>query len=308
MGNVTARSYGGAGFTLSSPATEIIGTYSERTSVVGLEKLDAVGRRDLLASLNRLTKVNPSRTAHLIVKKIPTQHIGLGTKSSLLLGALVATTLVSRQAVSRQLIQKLSERGGASGVGVNTFFQGGFVADAGHATQESGTLAPSSRRVPTQIPPVVSGVKIPKRWVFYLLLPPGDRFSGKKEREFFERNTPLPRSEVLESIALLYHGVVPAVLGDDLALLKTSIAGLHKVGFKKRELGAQSEYTKCLITHFSGIEGCAVGLSSMGPLVYVVTDESDRGLRSEVERACDKYETRLIEICRGRNRGFEALE
>jgi beta-ribofuranosylaminobenzene 5'-phosphate synthase len=155
---------------------------------------------------------------------------------------------------------------------------------------------------------VVSRVSIPKRWVFYLLLPPGKRFSGKEECEFFERNTPVPRSEVLDTIALLYHGVVPAVLGEDLALLRASLAGLHKVGFKRRELGAQSEYAKRIMAHFGNIESCAVGLSSMGPLVYVVADESDLHFRSEVARACERFNARLMETCKGRNKGFEVIE
>jgi beta-ribofuranosylaminobenzene 5'-phosphate synthase len=206
------------------------------------------------------------------------------------------------------LLQGVSRRGGASGVGINAFFQGGFIADAGHDQKDCPALGPSSRRIPDKIPPVVSRVSTPKRWVFYLLLPPGKRFSGKREREFFEQNTPVPRSEVLDTIALLYHGVVPAVLGEDLALLKSSIAGLHKVGFKRREMGAQSEYAKHLMAHFGAIESCAVGLSSMGPLVYVVTDESDRNFRLEVGRACDKFRARLIGACKGRNRGFEVIE
>lgn len=308
MGNVTPRSYGGAGFTLSSPVTEIIATHGQRTSVRGLEKLDSTGRRDLVASLDRLSKLNPSQTARLIIKSIPTQHVGLGTKSSLLLGALAATTLVNEGIVSRPLLQRVSERGGASGVGVNAFFQGGFIADAGHDQRDCPTLGPSSGRIPGKIPPVVSRVNIPNRWVFYLLLPPGRRFSGLEERKFFKQNTPVPRSEVLNTIALLYHGVVPAVLGEDLALLKTSIAGLHAVGFKRRELGAQSEYTKRLMAHFGKVESCAVGLSSMGPLVYVVADESDRSFALEVGRTCNKFKASLIETCKGRNRGFEVIE
>lgn len=308
MGNVTARSYGGAGFTLSSPVTEIIATHSQRTSVQGLKKLDSIGRRDLVASLDRLSKLKPSQTARLVIQNIPTQHVGLGTKSSLLLGSLAATTLVARETVSRKLLQKISGRGGASGVGVNAFFQGGFIADAGHDQKDCPTLGPSSGRTPGKIPPVVSRVNIPKRWVFYLLLPPGTRFSGQRERKFFEQNTPVPRSEVLDTIALLYHGVVPAVLGEDLALLKSSIAGLHEVGFKLRELRAQSEYARRLIAHFGNIESCAVGLSSMGPLVYVIADESDRSFGLEVGRACNKFKARLIETCKGRNRGFEVIE
>jgi len=73
-------------------------------------------------------------------------------------------------------------------------------------------------------------------------------------------------------------------------------------------LNAQSESVKRILAHFSTIEGCAAGLSSMGPLVYVIADESDRHLDSQIVDICAKFGTRLLEKCKGRNSGFEVVE
>lgn len=303
MGNATARRYGGAGFTLSAPVTEISATvHPSRTQVSGLSKIDADGKNDLLAALARWAQSNEGCYARLSIKKIPTQPIGLGTKTSLVMGALAASTLVGGKRIFPEGIQKLSGRGGASGVGINTFFHGGFIADGGHSVEPGVSFVPSSRRIPTDVPPIVSRLNIPKSWRFHLFLPRGTRFSGNAERQFFIQNTPVPQSEVRESIALLYHGVVPAVATADLGLLKRSLTDLHQIGFKKREFHGQSEDGNGLVRYFSSIDDCAVGLSSMGPLVYVI---SSRPLDLEVKRAYREFNSKLICVSLGRNKGFE---
>jgi beta-ribofuranosylaminobenzene 5'-phosphate synthase len=303
MGNVTSRTYGGAGFALSSPATEIIAERSSgRTEIAGLEMLDADAQAGLRACVNRWAQLNKSAHVHIKIHRLPIQHIGLGTKTSLLMGTLAAATLAAGKEISQSAIQTLSGRGGASGVGVNTFFHGGFVADAGHPARKDLSFAPSSRRISHAVPPILSRVPIPERWQVYLFLPSGRRFSGNAEQEFFTKNTPIRRSEVLDSIALLYHGVVPAVLTADLSLLKESLANLHKVGFKKRELAAQSEDVKAIIAYLDSIRDCAVGLSSMGPLIYAI---SERTISAEVEDIKKTFNVDLLATCSGRNRGFE---
>src|SRR6187397_3143910 len=60
------------------------------------------------------------------------EHVGLGTKTAVILGALQAAAIASGYKVSRAELQLLSGRGGASGVGIHAFFIGGLVIDAGH--------------------------------------------------------------------------------------------------------------------------------------------------------------------------------
>lgn len=307
LGNATFRKYGGAGFTLSGLPTEIVATRSRRIVVRDSGKLDVQGKKDLVSALQRLSDIAPLAKAQVTVRQLPPQHIGLGTKTSLLLGALMASSLAAGIRLPRSLLQQISSRGGTSGIGINTFFQGGFLTDAGHDPAESDRFAPSSSRRPIEIPPVLCRASIPQQWLFYLLLPSGRRFSGGLEQEFFKQNTPIQKAEVLQSIGLLYHGVLPAILTNNLKLLKASIERLHETGFKNKELKAQPKVVRDIIYSFKDIPGCAIGLSSMGPLIYVIANKRNHQVHSQVEQVCKFTNTNMLGVYAGRNRGFEVI-
>jgi len=202
MGNVTCRRYGGAGFALSDPVTQIRAERSTGITIEGVGSLDIAGQHDLKSALERLHMIDATLEANVVVEKVAPQHVGLGSKSSLILGALAATVLANGKSVSPNLLQTVSGRGGASGVGINSFFCGGFVTDGGHAHVQGANLVPSSARRPTDIPPVLCHISIPPQWNFHLLLPKGVRFSGQSELDFFAKNTPIPKAEILEAIGL----------------------------------------------------------------------------------------------------------
>jgi beta-ribofuranosylaminobenzene 5'-phosphate synthase len=210
--------------------------------------------------------------------------------------------------LSQRLLQRLSGRGGASGIGINSFFKGGFLTDGGHNLIPSHNFAPSSAHSLPDIPPVICRISIPHKWLFYLVLPSGCRFSGGQEQKFFEQNTPIPKNEVLEVISLIYHGVVPAFLTNNLKLLKISLFHLHKTGFKKRELQHQSSNVKNVMRLFDNIPGCAVGMSSMGPLLYIVSNKKDEEVNKNIKNLCMDNNIELICTCYGRNRGFEVIK
>jgi beta-ribofuranosylaminobenzene 5'-phosphate synthase len=307
LGNTTFRKYGGAGFTLSGLPTEVAATCGRSIVVRDLCKLDDQSKKDLVSALQRLSDIAPLTKAQVIVRQLPPQHIGLGTKTSLLLGALMAASLAAGVRLPKSLLQQISGRGGTSGIGINTFFKGGFLTDAGHNPAQSGGFAPSSSRRSIETPPVLCRVSIPQQWVFYLLLPRGRRFSGSLEQKFFKQNTPIQKAEVLQSIALLYHGVLPAVITDNLTLLKGSIERLQKTGFKNRELKVQPKVVRDIIYSFKDTPECAVGLSSMGPLIYVIANKKNQQVNSQVELVCKVTNTNLLGIYAGRNRGFEVI-
>src|ERR1035441_9185942 len=142
--------------------------------------------------------------------------------------------------LTQHQLQVLSGRGGTSGIGVNAFFKGGFLVDGEHISQRDDPFLPSRLRLGFEPPPTINRTRIPENWSFRLLLAPGRRLHGRGELEFFAQNTPIPAAEVFKTIALVYHGLIPAVASGDLHLLRETLQSIHKVGFKRRELTAQS--------------------------------------------------------------------
>src|SRR5439155_438082 len=201
LGYATLRRYGGAGFSINSHPIKIVAHRSTRLVVNGLHRLDPRGRGDVMDALVRLRRYlgHPLNVA-LSVRQMPPQHIGLGTKTALLLGILKGASLVAGRHIDRPALQRLSGRGGASGVGVNSFFIGGFIADGGQHRDilaKRRRFGPSSATTAIRVPPVLARTHVPRGWRFHLILPKGSSYAGKSEIRFFEHNTPVQAGEVL---------------------------------------------------------------------------------------------------------------
>lgn len=307
LGRATPRAFGGAGFSLSGPELRVVARRrgDGAITLAGEESLDLRGRDDAQQALSRFQSLVPAVGMSLTVESMLPQHIGLGSKTALLLALLEGAFRAADLPSCKKILQQLSHRGGVSGIGVHSFFEGGFIVDAGHHIDETASFSPSSAGPPIAIPPVLCRTRIPPMWTFHLVLPRGSKFESGKEREFFQRATPIPQIEVWESISWLYHGVLPAVVTGDLALLRSSLAGIHSVGFKRREVEAQGDAVREVLLEVSDLESCAVGMSSMGPLIYVVSSRNDNGVRTALLDISARTNCCFLGSYRGRNQGRE---
>ncbi len=303
LGDATHRKYGGAEFTISGPYTEVEARVGARRRVLGIEGFDRRCQRDVRRALERLDEACPRPTAEVIVQTSVPQHVGLGSKTALILATLKAAASAKAIALSVESLQRLSARGGTSGVGVNAFFRGGFIVDGGHDPRSGRGFRPSSVARRFAIPPVICAARIPPNWRFHLILAAPPRYEGYREVAFFRANTPIPKREVLETMALVYHGVAAAVVAADLALLKTALREIHAVGFKKRELGAQPTLVRGILRGLDTATECAAGLSSIGPLVYAVSDARNKAAGEAIRLVCEAHGGRMLGVYRGRNRG-----
>jgi beta-ribofuranosylaminobenzene 5'-phosphate synthase len=267
-------------------------------------KVDRSTRTAISHVVRMLAATRRGVSARVHVQAMPPQHVGLGSKTAVILAVLKAIDLVCGLKLTRSEVQLLSGRGGASGIGINAFFMGGFLIDGGHDSRLCEKILPSRFRDPLEIPPTVYRVDIPENWRFHLLLTPGKLSHGVGERKFFERNTPIPHREVFQSIALAYHGLVPAVTTGDLQLLRHVLSSIHKVGLKRRELADQSSAIHSILRVLRRREDCAVGLSSMGPLIYAVACSKNRELSEFVGSLCSSTGARMLGTFSGRNLGY----
>jgi beta-ribofuranosylaminobenzene 5'-phosphate synthase len=116
---------------------------------------------------------------------------------------------------------------------------------------------------------------MPPSWQILLLRPQvGVVREAGAEASFFQENTPVPPGEVLEAIAAVYHGLLPAVLSDDLEAFGHWLRQLQDVGFKRRELLGQPTEVRDMLKVVQEMFPAA-GMSSMGPLLFAI-DTVDR--------------------------------
>lgn len=308
LGNATGRRYGGAGFNIDGFCTEVSAVATATDEIEGSDLIDADARNDVDRVLLALRSYRPNLPAMRIsIRSVPPQHVGFGTKTALLLAILSAANLETCAELTPAELKRLSGRGGASGVGINLFFEGGFVCDLGHPNNHDIGFQPSSLSHTTEVPPIACRWKLPEMWRILLILPPGKRLSGVSEAAFFRETTPLPRTEVLEAVAAMYHGVLPAIITAELGLLGSSLRQLHNVGFKRLELEAQSESVKQAYRRFASMADAATGLSSLGPLLYVIVHRNDSETIAAVEHDCAERGLLYMGLFDGHNNGHEVI-
>lgn len=301
LGRTTRRAFGGCGFAISHPVVRLAARPARAMDLHGMEHLDEPGRADVLRVMDNLAAYSGREIGASISLGAPIrQHVGLGSKTATLLAVLQSVNELLELGLEPRELQLVSGRGGTSGVGIHTYFEGGYAADAGHAQETVDQLHPSSRQSPESIPALLTRASFPGHWTVWLLMPPGQRIAGEHEVAFFEKATPIPGDEVLKTLALIHHGVTPAVLSDDIRLLAEVLPEIHRIGFKRHEYDAQPRLSRDVLTA-CWEEGLAAGLSSMGPLLYLIVDNAEipRPIAAKIRGSG----VELIGPLEGRNRG-----
>jgi beta-ribofuranosylaminobenzene 5'-phosphate synthase len=304
MGHASLRSFGGVGFSLDCEPTVVEFEPCGTIEIDGAEVLDVRAQLELSELIERLRAVREKVGFRANIKSVPRQHIGLGSKTSLALSIVAGANAVNHLGFSNDEMQQLSGRGSASGVGLHTFFQGGLVWDAGHRFVPGIHLSPSSAKLATSVPPLMARVPFPSEWCVALLLPDEPTMSGEEEAKFFNENAPVTKGDALETMAILYHGVLPAFILKDYEAIGLALQSLHRVGFKMRELQRCSTRAQsCLAALFE--RGLAAGVSSVGPLLYVVVPRSDRERLDQVRSVSLDLGVPMLSVASGWNAGHE---
>jgi beta-RFAP synthase len=158
------------------------------------------------------------------------------------------------------------------------------------------------------VPLLVIRAPLDINWLFFLVLPKGRTYADGTEIDLFRMQAPIDAAEVLSALALLYHGIVPGFLGNDVPLLRGALHAFHQTGFKRRELESQTEETRTALTELERIEGCAVGMSSVGPLLYVATTLPRNPLERTIRSVCEQLGAEVLAVCGAQNQSYELRE
>jgi beta-ribofuranosylaminobenzene 5'-phosphate synthase len=307
MGFVSPRAFGGVGFMLDRIAADVELRRAPTMAFAGATELDEACKAELAALVASLAKAH-GQPVETIVHGHALQHVGLGTKTALKLAVVSAYHRLVGAPANRAAQQRLSGRGGASGIGIHGFFAGGVLWDAGKPTEAVDALLPSGAGPATSTPVLMMRLPFPSSWRIGLCLPRAERSHGKDERRFFEANTPIPRDEALETMAQLYHGVLPAFRQVDLALLASSLAEVSRTGFKRLEIERCGSAASKLLGDLNA-KGYAAGMSSMGPLVYVILAAGDEtAAADDIAGMCAVHGANWLGTYRGLNRGADASQ
>jgi beta-ribofuranosylaminobenzene 5'-phosphate synthase len=277
LSGYTPRAYGGAGASLCGMPIEI---ECRPTKSMGLTLDFGSLSEDARITVNRAIKsanehgLNTNGDIH--VRCVPPPHVGLGSTTLTVLAILQSLAVINQWAVTPEDLIRISRRGRTSGIGIGTFFTGKLVVDVGQAGHPTGnkylpSLAPGQR------PPslAIGAWPIPERWNISLFFTQDSpSVDPTVEEKFFREATPIAPSDVALQLAHLYHGIIPAVIENDLPAFGQSIQAFQRAGFKAAEIAAQKSAVRELIDTLWEQE-FAAGLSSFGPIVFVFHESTE---------------------------------
>lgn len=130
--------------------------------------------------------------------------------------------------------------------------------------------------------------------------------AGSAELNLFEDETPIPKLEALESISLAYHGILPALLRSDLPAMRDALSQFRRTGFKKVEVQNQARSVQRCLEKIEYYTPYPCGMSSVGPLIYVIHDLADQDAVQRIQSSCQNLNASVTGNFRGRNSGYES--
>ncbi len=260
---------GGVGFALELPYIEIIADESDEISITG----DFENRERFVDTAEKFREKFGRGIEVEVRESFPT-HVGLGsgTQISLAVGKAYATLYEIEMSVRE--IAEFTGRGGTSGIGVAVFEYGGFVVDGGHSKKlKTGFLPSSFSKAPP--PPVIARYDFPD-WDVHLFIPEKKGFAGIKEKNLFEKNTPVSIQEVRELAHTILMKLMPSVVEEDLDEFSKAVYRIQNLGFKRAEVSQYGSTAWGFIEMLKDYG--AVGLSSTGPTLYFIGSGKDARL------------------------------
>lgn len=282
------RINGGVGFSIDRPFLQVT-----CTPAANFEVADSRSQPLSVEACIRLQAIIEEQQRELLLEKSIYVSIegdllsnyGFGSGTAIRLACLESLFLLNNKHYTRKELVQASGRGGTSGIGINTYFDGGFVIDIGHRTTNS-EVKPSNavenlHRVPLQLvshpfPPFEIGICIPK----FI-----SRLTQEQESEFFKRTIPIPTTEVHKILYEVIYGLYPAVIESDMLIFAESINNIQSCHWKKSEIMNYGSDIQEIIDDLKMLGATAAGMSSMGPCIYFVSPN----INDTLEKATTKY-------------------
>lgn len=270
------RINGGLGFALKEPRLNLEVRLSRKFKIRDnrILKLDMPEEKRLIDIVENVrSNYNFKNCIEVeLLGKMPT-HFGFGSCTAIRLACLESLFIINKLEYDKNLIIKLSGRGRTSGIGINTYFHGGFVLDIGH-TGENLTLQSSSLSEERKEPALLmQRLKMPI-WDIGICIPTKIKpKSEADEKIFFEKICPIPDQEVYKILYHAIYGLHASILDKNKENFGKALINIQGLAWKKPE---REQYGDDLLE----LENClyqsgasAVGMSSLGPCLFFFAND-----------------------------------
>jgi len=274
------RINGGIGFAIQKPSLSIQVKASGILSIQdsrkhGLEPQAIARLEEALQSVEKEHGFQQSISVQ--INGDASAHHSFGTGTAIRLACLEALFMTNNKEYTNDELIQLSGRGGTSGIGIHTYFNGGLVLDLGRKNTGEA-LQPSSQNSKSIKPLLFQQVTMPS-WEIGICFPSDISFlREKEEKAFFKATCPIPESEAYKAMYHAVSGIYAAVCEHDKGAFEAAIKALQECAWKKAERNLHGEALAILEEKLYSHGASTVGMSSLGPCLYFLSDDMDKAL------------------------------
>lgn len=266
------RRHGGIGFALSngyscrSKVNSSIRITDRRPSSTANERQCEQLHQLLLDALISTPGLAP---IEMIIEKGFDAHSGFGSGTALRLAAIESLFSLNGMRPSNEEIIKLSGRGGVSGIGVNTYFSGGFWLDCGIKNGlTQGFFRSDDQGCVNTLPTALARIDMPEEWIFGLCVPVTPVEMSNDEKNFFSSFNSPPIEQIWRLVYEAVFGVVPSIVEADRLTFGLSLERIQSCYWKAAERSYHATWLQMVTKNIKALGGGDVYMSSFGPGVF----------------------------------------
>jgi beta-ribofuranosylaminobenzene 5'-phosphate synthase len=260
---------GSIGLALNDPGFSLTARASDQTTVRGAGEHE----NRVLATTARLRNEWGIGGAEWSFTRTIPLHSGLGAGTQVILAVMHALARLYDIPLLREDVMRLSGRGGASGIGLHAFLDGGFIVDGGHQFPgRKQSYLPSAASSEAGVGPLLLRHDFPS-WDVLLVIPKGRHISGEEEVRLFQSLCPMPPQAAMHICHALVMGMLPALAEGDMATFGRSVQQSQAVGWKQVEIDAQGEVMRKTLAFARDVGAHGAAMSSWGPATAVFADD-----------------------------------
>lgn len=224
--------------------------------------------------------LNEAQPGVYIESLIPS-HAGLGSGTQLALTVGKALSEFHGLSLNASQIAHMLGRGQRSGIGINTFEQGGFMVDGGLSDNQ-------------QVPPLIAHQPFPADWRMLLIMDPTIQGShGQDEKQAFRDLPRFPLDKARQICHLTLMQLLPALAEQQLQPFGDAVRHIQQLigdHFAPAQGGRfSSPRVAALLQQAETLGYGGIAQSSWGPTgcVFVESEKAGEALRQQLSRSLD---------------------
>ena len=300
------RINGGLGFSIADPFVVVTAVASEHLSAHDSRShpMSNGAIERLISTLRQAINAhNLKLNVSFIIEGGAVANSGFGSGTAIRLACLEAMYLINGIEMSDDELVALSNRGGTSGIGINTYFHGGFCVDLGRKNRVKHEPSFQAESTVISKPMLLKSIKIPS-WDIGILLPSDlAPITEKQEKLFFKNTCPIEPEESYKAFYFAIADGLASIQDEDKISFEQSIRDLQNCEWKKSEKLLYGNSLLHKEQELYELGASAVGMSSLGPCLFFLAKDID----DVVQKFKERYPADNIYKTKPDNTGREIL-